>query len=52
MLVDDFIKKNKMVPPGAPSASQKEAAVIFKLAKELQPEVRTRCRIVTSRFGR
>ncbi|TCD70222.1 nuclear mRNA export, poly(A)+RNA binding protein [Steccherinum ochraceum] len=41
MLADEFIKKHNLVPPGAPSASQKEAAVIFKLAKELKPEVET-----------
>ncbi|KAH8100008.1 hypothetical protein BXZ70DRAFT_939960 [Cristinia sonorae] len=41
MLDDDFIKKNNLVPPGAPSSSQKEAAVIFKLAKELKPPVET-----------
>ncbi|THH28012.1 hypothetical protein EUX98_g6178 [Antrodiella citrinella] len=41
MLQDDFIKKNGMLPPGAANSSHKEAAVIFKLAKELKPEVET-----------
>lgn len=39
MLDDEFIKKYNMVPPGAHGSSVKEAAVIFKLAKELKPEV-------------
>ena len=38
MAEDDFVIKNQLSPPGAPG-SGREAAVIFKLAKELKPEV-------------
>lgn len=40
MAEDDFIIKNQLTPPGG-SGSGKELAVIFKLAKELKPEVQT-----------
>ncbi|KAI0690620.1 hypothetical protein BC835DRAFT_1363567 [Cytidiella melzeri] len=41
MIEDDFIVKNKMIPPGAPGSSAKETAVIFKLAGQLKPEIQT-----------
>lgn len=40
MLEDDFIAKNKLCPPGSPGSSAKEAAVIFKIAGQLKPEVK------------
>ncbi|GJE96575.1 NTF2-like protein [Phanerochaete sordida] len=40
MAEDDFVVKNQLTPPGAPG-SGREAAVIFKLAKELKPEIQT-----------
>ena len=36
---DEFIKKNNLIPIGA-GTSAREAAVVFKIAKELKPEVR------------
>jgi nuclear RNA export factor len=45
MLDDDFIAKHRLTPPGAPDSSAKEAAVIFKLAGQLKPEVSIRCDI-------
>ncbi|KAI0072752.1 NTF2-like protein [Panus rudis PR-1116 ss-1] len=42
MMDDDFIKKHNMLPPGAPGASSREAAVIFKIAgRKLTPEPQT-----------
>ncbi|KAI0346534.1 NTF2-like protein [Trametopsis cervina] len=41
MLEDEYIIKNRMTPPGAPGSSSKEAAVIFKIAGQLKPEVQT-----------
>lgn len=40
MLDDEFVIKHRLVPPGAPGSSQREAMVIFKLAASLKPEVR------------
>ncbi|KZP13583.1 NTF2-like protein [Athelia psychrophila] len=41
MLSDEGLKKANLLPPGAPGGSPKEAAVIFKLASQLKPEVQT-----------
>ena len=40
MVEDELLRKNNLAPPGAPGASAREAAVIFKLASQLKPEVR------------
>ncbi|KAI0925950.1 hypothetical protein AcV5_008540 [Taiwanofungus camphoratus] len=40
MAEDDFVRRNRLVAPGV-SSSYKEAAVIFKLASRLLPEVQT-----------
>ena len=39
MLDDDELRKHNLLPPGAPGSSPREAAVIFKLASHLKPEV-------------
>lgn len=36
---DEFLAKNRLLPPGAPGSSAREAAVIFKIAGQLKPEV-------------
>jgi len=41
MVEDEFIIRNRMTPPGTPGSSAKEAAVVFKLAGQLKPEVQT-----------
>ncbi|PSR72948.1 hypothetical protein PHLCEN_2v11185 [Hermanssonia centrifuga] len=41
MLDDEFIAKNRLIPPGAPGSSTKEASVIFKIAGQLKPDVQT-----------
>ncbi|KZT19800.1 NTF2-like protein [Neolentinus lepideus HHB14362 ss-1] len=41
MLDDNIIRKSNLLPPGAPGSSVKEASVIFKLASQLKPEVKT-----------
>jgi len=41
MLDDPFVAQHRLIPPGAPGSSAKEAAVIFKLAGQLQPSVQT-----------
>ncbi|TFK46129.1 NTF2-like protein [Heliocybe sulcata] len=41
MLDDDIIRRSRLVPPGAPGSSLREASVIFKLASQLKPEVKT-----------
>lgn len=47
MQEDEFVAKHRLTPPGAPGSSAREAAVIFKLAGQLKPEV---C-FVTSGYG-
>jgi nuclear RNA export factor len=39
MLDDEELQKHNLLPPGAPGSSPREAAVIFKLASHLKPEV-------------
>lgn len=39
MLDDEELQKHHLLPPGAPGSSPREAAVIFKLASHLKPEV-------------
>lgn len=41
MLDDEELQKHNLLPPGAPGSSPREAAVIFKLASHLKPEVQT-----------
>ncbi|KDQ57204.1 hypothetical protein JAAARDRAFT_35810 [Jaapia argillacea MUCL 33604] len=41
MLEDESLSKERLYPPGAPGGSAREASVIFKLASQLKPEVRT-----------
>ncbi|EPQ54024.1 NTF2-like protein [Gloeophyllum trabeum ATCC 11539] len=41
MLDDDLIRKHHLLPPGAPGSSLRESSVIFKLASQLKPEVKT-----------
>ncbi|KAI0040094.1 NTF2-like protein [Auriscalpium vulgare] len=38
---DEFIKKSRVAPPGGPSSTGREAAVIFKLAAQLKPAVQS-----------
>jgi hypothetical protein len=40
MLEDELVKQHHLTPPGAPGGGAREAAVIFKLASQLKPEVR------------
>ncbi|KAI0267684.1 NTF2-like protein [Gloeopeniophorella convolvens] len=41
MSEDETITRARLLPPGVPGSSGKEAAVIFKLASQLKPPVRT-----------
>ncbi|KAG1733591.1 uncharacterized protein EDB91DRAFT_1148242 [Suillus paluster] len=41
MMDDPEIQKHKLLPPGAPGSSVKEASVLFKLASHLKPAVQT-----------
>ncbi|KAI0255112.1 hypothetical protein BJV78DRAFT_1181400 [Lactifluus subvellereus] len=41
MSEDEMISKAGLLPPGMPGSTGKEAAVIFKLASQLKPPVRT-----------
>ncbi|KAF8273335.1 NTF2-like protein [Lactarius quietus] len=41
MSEDEMISKANLIPPGIPGSTGKEAAVIFKLASQLKPPVRT-----------
>ncbi|KAH9998801.1 NTF2-like protein [Russula compacta] len=41
MSEDEMITRAGLLPPGVPGATGKEAAVIFKLASQLKPPVRT-----------
>ncbi|KIP04393.1 hypothetical protein PHLGIDRAFT_31380 [Phlebiopsis gigantea 11061_1 CR5-6] len=41
MQEDEFIAKHRLTPPGAPGSSAREAAVIFKIAGQLKPEIQT-----------
>ncbi|KAG7089928.1 hypothetical protein E1B28_011560 [Marasmius oreades] len=49
LMDDDLVKANKLQPPGY-GGSGREAAVIFKLAKELKPEVQS-LDLSNSKFG-
>jgi nuclear RNA export factor len=39
MMEDETLRKHNIAAPGAPGATAREAAVIFKLASQLKPEV-------------
>ncbi|KAI0035362.1 hypothetical protein K488DRAFT_39110, partial [Vararia minispora EC-137] len=41
MSEDELLSRARLLPPGMPGSSGKEAAVIFKLASQLKPPVRT-----------
>lgn len=41
MSEDEMISKAGLLPPGIPGSTGKEAAVIFKLASQLKPPVRS-----------
>ncbi|KAI0067186.1 NTF2-like protein [Artomyces pyxidatus] len=41
MSEDDIVKRSHVIPPGMAGSTGKEAAVIFKLAAQLKPPVRT-----------
>ena len=40
MIDDEIVKKYNLTPPGSGMGSARDAAVIFKIASELKPEVR------------
>lgn len=37
---DEELRKARLLPPGMPGSSVREASVLFKLASQLTPEVR------------
>lgn len=39
MIDDDIVKKYNLTPPGTGGGGARDAAVIFKLASQLKPEV-------------
>lgn len=41
MIEDEVVKKYNLTPPGSGNGSARDAAVIFKIASELKPEVKT-----------
>ncbi|TFY76674.1 hypothetical protein EWM64_g7337 [Hericium alpestre] len=41
MSEDQFLRKHRVTPPGAPGSSAKESSVIFKLASQLKPPVQS-----------
>lgn len=41
MIEDEVVKKYNLTPPGSGNGSARDAAVIFKIAGELKPEVQT-----------
>lgn len=41
MLDDPYVAQHRLTPPGAPGSSAREAAVIFKIAGQLKPQVQT-----------
>jgi hypothetical protein len=43
MIEDEVVKKYNLTPPGSGMGSARDAAVIFKIASELKPEVRQFC---------
>jgi nuclear RNA export factor len=40
LIDDEILQKHKIVPPGVPGATGKEAAVIFKIASKFHPAAR------------
>ena len=45
MIEDEVVKKYNLTPPGSGMGSARDAAVIFKIASELKPEVRQFCSV-------
>ena len=52
MIEDEVVKKYNLTPPGSGMGSARDAAVIFKIASELKPEVRQFCSVILDGFLR